>query len=629
VLVQHPALRADGSDSHTDGSTLIGTVGDTSECWPLAQQWLQETGEPHKESQYAYAEKRPRFYDSGPGSSPEGRLGSCPPGLVDFGTEDCYSLQPNKNFLHQVSGIWLHRIYEEGDDYGERLTKFEKECFFKNEEECDSYPEPDPRFPPKWECYAYTDPHIEFNLDYTNSETKTYDSCYTLSKTQPGTGECAKEIGGECLEWTNGDQFHKTICPGHEEDYSCIVHSQQPKAFSLYLSDHPAATLSGGSGAGGNTDIITDKVPDDWICIESNTEPPVDEWGLHWYQPHYNATRIQYGAKYSMVYSHHGRAWHTGSYKQEGQDNSRLNVYHAHHTYPHWGEASVVTNYHQQLPVARPGAEWVGVGKNNDVHTNALYCVKSGSTLSPPPSDSLLVGGSFEMPMAQTWNTASSRDDVALMPPGWIVDKMEVDWGKFQQTHNMCQGDCAYDGQQFLDLCGQDIGKIHQTVELPESGEYILRYAINAHPNCGNTLKVTNVFLSFNGGEERLIAQDRKERPFVKGRDPAIYGMHPYWGWTLFANQWSPVVHNITAPASAFEGPGPHNMTIAFEPVDQEGSCGCMLMDDVQLLTLEDSMAKRNNLGGAYWHYDTEGWPGLHSKNVLGLKRDVSDWIMP
>jgi hypothetical protein len=331
------------------------------------------------------------------------------------------------------------------------------------------------------------------------------------------------------------------------------------------------------------------------------------------------------------VYSHHGRAWHTGSYKQKGQDNSRLNVYHSHHTYPHWQEASAVTNYHQAGPVARPGAEWIGVGRNNDPHANALYCVKQGATLSPPPTDSILYGGSFEMPMAKTWNTAASRDDVALMPPGWIVDEMEVNWGKFQQTHNMCQGDCAFDGQQFLDLCGQHIGKIHQTVDLAEQhpGEFELRYAINAHPNCGNPLKVTNVLLRFNEGPERLIAQDRKERPFVKGRNPQLFGMHPYWGWTMFSNQWSPVMHNITIPPEVFEGPGPHNITIGFEAVDDENSCGCMLMDDIQLLTEEDAKRPRNNMGGAFWHYDTQGWPGLHSKNVLGLKRDVSDWLMP
>jgi len=381
-------------------------------------------------------------------------------------------------------------------------------------------------------------------LDPTTSFSKAeFESCQQA---------CKEDDADDCLKF----------CPGHEEDYACIKHNQQPKVFSAFLSDHPATTLSGG-GKDHKDDVVTNpEGAHDWTCIESNVEPKPDGFGIKWYEPHYNLTANRQGTKWKRL-NRFGR--------------SALG----------WQPGIVFPKYTSAQPVDMADAGWMGA-TTHDEHSNALYCVLHGGGHSQEPTDSILLGGSFESPEAKTWNTASNQDANRQSPPGWVVEENEVDWGKFQQMHNMCTSDCAYDGVQFIDLCGQDVGSISQTVPTIKDQQYVLSYAINAHPTCGNPEKVTNVYVRFDNGEKKIIAVDHMTRHISKAAQKDGYsGIHPYFGWVTFPSAWQPVSHNVTAR-------GEFNMTIGFDAVDEDGSCGCMDLDDIKLMTVEAAALPRN-----------------------------------
>ena len=57
--------------------------------------------------------------------------------------------------------------------------------------------------------------------------------------------------------------------------------------------------------------------------------------------------------------------------------------------------------------------------------------------VEPPSTTNIIVGGSFEAPVATAWNGGT--------PPGWSVTDGNVDWGSYRVPGH-CQSDCAYEG---------------------------------------------------------------------------------------------------------------------------------------------------------------------------------------
>merc|ERR1711871_1366289 len=61
-------------------------------------------------------------------------------------------------------------------------------------------------------------------------------------------------------------------------------------------------------------------------------------------------------------------------------------------------------------------------------------------------------------------------------------------------------------------------------------------------------------------------------------------GSDPYYGWTHFQGEWE--VRYITVTANS------DKMTVAFKAQDMKGSCGCMLLDQVELVPKASVSAK-------------------------------------
>lgn len=174
------------------------------------------------------------------------------------------------------------------------------------------------------------------------------------------------------------------------------------------------------------------------------------------------------------------------------------------------------------------------------------------------------------------------------MPPGWIVDAFQVEWGGFQNDQQFCEDDCAYDGTQFLNLCADTqhgLGGISQTVArtgknntIAAGDRFVLSYALNAWPSCGRAEKLMNVFIdgmhNFTESKTRVI--DPNGGPYWFGQGS---GEKPFFGWKTFGKQWEMRHHIVTA-----SGP---EMTIAFRAIDEEDSCGCMAIDKVELVPID------------------------------------------
>eukprot|EP01043_Picozoa_sp_COSAG02_P044667 COSAG02_NODE_4013_length_5905_cov_4686.361178_2_plen_1058_part_00 len=181
-----------------------------------------------------------------------------------------------------------------------------------------------------------------------------------------------------------------------------------------------------------------------------------------------------------------------------------------------------------------------------------------------PATGNLVLGGSFEEPVCQGWNfngacSTSPGSAVATSPPGWTVVSGNVDWGTYQ-VEGHCQADCAYEGVQMLDTCGGSAGRIEQVVTGTTAGqEYVLTYQLNAHQGCGDATKRMNTYV-----DGILLAEEHFKRS---------------GNWADHHQQWQTKGYSVLAA-------GP-TITIAFESVSD--SCGCMLLDDVQLIPAADA----------------------------------------
>jgi hypothetical protein len=162
----------------------------------------------------------------------------------------------------------------------------------------------------------------------------------------------------------------------------------------------------------------------------------------------------------------------------------------------------------------------------------------------------LIKGGSFEAPVAKTWQVVSAG---GKLPGGWKVQKGNIDYGKYQATGH-CQSPCAFEGVQFLDLCGSGAGRLQQTVPTKVGTSYILSYAINGHQHCGLATKTMKVFVG-----SKLIALETFKR---SGK------------WQDHSHEWVLRAHTVQATKPL--------TPVVFESVSN--SCGCMLLDDVQMV---------------------------------------------
>ena len=148
-----------------------------------------------------------------------------------------------------------------------------------------------------------------------------------------------------------------------------------------------------------------------------------------------------------------------------------------------------------------------------------------------------------------------------LAPAGWTVTNGDVDWGKYQ-VDGHCQADCAYEGVQMLDTCGGTAGRLEQIVTGATPGtDYVLTYALNAHQGCGENVKRMNVYID----GVLLVAESFKRSG----------------NWADHRQEWLIKGHTVTAAGAS--------ITVAFESVND--SCGCMLLDDVQLIPAADAVS--------------------------------------
>jgi len=434
--------------------------------------------------------------------------------------------------------------------------------------------------------------------------------------------------------------------------------------------------------------------------MEADEDPPADEFGLEWYMPHYNATASHnVGMKHmdvadnsdlncpsrecatdddkwcietnnerescEMQYDEQldesrrtGCEWDRWAYAcmpaevREHKRGDKTRLYN-------WVNARTQDDRGNPLwdedPEEGFGASWLGaapVPENKyqlNLQKSYLYCVLKGVSKSPPPTHSMIKGGSFERPMAQTWTTASAFMDPSQGPPFWTVISGGVDWGKMQQTHNMCEEDCAYDGSQFLDLCAQEEGKIVQevdaslmehfcglpagvTADAPTAAfaagtpaitkickqQFVLKFAVNAHPTCGETTKTTEIRFTgvqmhesysdmdgYVGHEEgtapkEVLFTETFTRPTGKPGSAVArkgwIGNHPYFGWKEFHHVWEEREHTVEFEVDCSKvKQGDSNdelsilkMGVSFEAINDEYSCGCMMIDDVQLEPADD-----------------------------------------
>lgn len=530
---------------------------------------------------------------------------------------------------------------------------------------------------------------------------------------------CFVGIGASCVSYRGRDDFRET--------FMCkpTAKVQPAKAFSYVFSDSPALSTKKGGGADDDGVMATNTAQVDdcasgsefmeegkqcWVCTEANQEPPADEYGLRWFEAHYNSTGAgEIGAKHlnadrddtitcntrdcasssdtNCLEKNNERAtcemkfndvgdeertgceWDRWSYtclpevvlSSKRGDAARLYNWVSARTQDEDGKPI----YNDMAPARGFGASWLGAtpkaGKEAlDAHKSFLFCVLKGISKTPPPTKSLIKGGSFERPLAKTWNTASAYMDPDQGPPFWSVISGGVDWGKMQQEHNMCEVDCAYDGSQFIDLCAQEEGKIMQEVELSavehfcgfpagsddpsnpgqppiggipagapvETGfcqqTFTLSYAVNAHPTCGATTKTTEVLITSVQEQQTYSPEDGYDESLA-GHSPADIrytetftrpigkpgsalakkgwtGNHPYFGWKEFHHQWTMRSHEITVDVdcSAVTNNGPSiassglsrsvlKLGVSFEAVNDEYSCGCMMLDDIQLNPADDT----------------------------------------
>jgi hypothetical protein len=194
-----------------------------------------------------------------------------------------------------------------------------------------------------------------------------------------------------------------------------------------------------------------------------------------------------------------------------------------------------------------------------------------------PATGNLVVGGSFEEPVCQGWNyngvcSTAPGSAVDRSPPGWTVVSGDVDWGTYQ-VEGHCQADCAYEGVQMLDTCGGTAGRVEQVVAGTTAGqEYVLTYQLNAHQGCGGNEKRMNTYV-----DGALLAEETFKRS---------------GNWADHQQQWQTKGYTVVAA-------GP-TVTLAFESISD--SCGCMLLDDVQLIPAADAwyVPAPTNPGGGH-----------------------------
>jgi hypothetical protein len=179
--------------------------------------------------------------------------------------------------------------------------------------------------------------------------------------------------------------------------------------------------------------------------------------------------------------------------------------------------------------------------------------------VEPPSTTNIIVGGSFEAPVATAWNGGT--------PPGWSVTDGNVDWGSYRVPGH-CQSDCAYEGIQFLDTCGQTAGRLEQVVQTVPGTSYLLSYALNGHQGCGGATKTMDVFI-----DGQLLAHE---------------SFHRSGSWANHNNEWVVSSHQVTAASST--------VTVAFQATTS--SCGCMLIDDVQMIPSNTSWWQPAGGGG-------------------------------
>merc|ERR1712216_12254 len=110
-------------------------------------------------------------------------------------------------------------------------------------------------------------------------------------------------------------------------------------------------------------------------------------------------------------------------------------------------------------------------------------------------------------------------------------------------------------GLQLLDLCGKERGAIQQTVVTDPGTEYTLSFAVNAHGSCGEAKKEASVYV------DGVLLE-------------SVHATRTASGWSDFAHNWQRQEISVVASGAA--------TTIKFLAADS--SCGCITLDDVQLV---------------------------------------------
>ena len=98
----------------------------------------------------------------------------------------------------------------------------------------------------------------------------------------------------------------------------------------------------------------------------------------------------------------------------------------------------------------------------------------------------LITNGSFEEPVV----TSGSKWQLMNSVPGWSVEKTSDDTATTLEFHRGWSGNVASEGQQYIELAGNEPDRIYQDIDTCVGGTYNVSYAWAPRQGVDSAIKV-------------------------------------------------------------------------------------------------------------------------------------------